>query len=300
MRIVMTGATAGIGFEAAKRLMVHDNTALIVAARAPETAPRPLKDGAELHAADLADLASVRSLAEALAAGPPIDALVLNAGLQCVSRRNSADGYELTFAVNHLAHYLLLRLLLPNLAPSARVVLTASGTHDPAEGAPLPPPRHAQVEFLAHPERDPEHDKRPYDAGRRAYTSSKLCNVMTARELARRTATARPDLAIASFCPGFTPGTGLARNYPWPVGPLFKFLGPLILRRGPGVSTPPLSGGLLATLVTSPDYAASRGDYYAVRGGKLIEKTPSELARNDSAAAALWNDSAALLHLPED
>lgn len=300
MRIVMTGATAGIGFEAAKRLMAREGTALIVAARAPETAPRPLKDGAELRAADLADLASVRRLGEALAAGPPIDALVLNAGLQCVSRRDSTDGYELTFAVNHLAHYLLLRLLLPNLAPAARVVLTASGTHDPAEGAPLPPPRHARVEYLAHPERDPAHDKRPYDAGRRAYTSSKLCNVMTARELARRTAADRPDLAIASFCPGFTPGTGLARSYPWPVGPLFKHLGPLILRRGAGVSTPALSGGFLATLVTSPDYAASRGDYYAVRGGQLTHKTPSTLAQDETAAAALWDDSATLLHLPAD
>ena len=84
-----------------------------------------------------------------------VDALVLNAGVVFpdVTGR-TVDGFETTFAVNHLAHYLLLRLLLPVLANRAIVVLTTSGAHDPANHAGLAPPRHADAELLAHPDRD--------------------------------------------------------------------------------------------------------------------------------------------------
>jgi NAD(P)-dependent dehydrogenase (short-subunit alcohol dehydrogenase family) len=70
-----------------------------------------------------------------------IDALVLNAGLiRADVDAGTVDGYEPTFAVNHLAHYLLLRLLLDRLADGARVVQTTSGTHDPAERSGFPAP----------------------------------------------------------------------------------------------------------------------------------------------------------------
>jgi NAD(P)-dependent dehydrogenase (short-subunit alcohol dehydrogenase family) len=94
--------------------------------------------------------------------GAPIDALVLNAGLSPHSDSNrTADGFETTFAVNHLAHYLLLRLLMPHLAPRTIVVLTTSSTHDPAAKTILPAPRHADAQMLAHPDRDPQHDAKP-------------------------------------------------------------------------------------------------------------------------------------------
>ncbi|MPZ54880.1 MAG: hypothetical protein GEU79_19505 [Acidimicrobiia bacterium] len=107
----------------------------------------------------------------------PVDALVLNAGmvLPDVTGR-TVDGFETTFAVNHLAHYLLLRLLLTALADQAIVVLTTSGTHDPANNAVLAPPRHADAELLAHPDRDTRVPK----AGEHAYTASRLCTVLTA------------------------------------------------------------------------------------------------------------------------
>jgi NAD(P)-dependent dehydrogenase (short-subunit alcohol dehydrogenase family) len=71
-----------------------------------------------------------------------IDALVLNAGR---AERPTVDGFEPTFAINHLAHYLLLRLLEDRLARRATVVLTTSSTHDPDPQAPIPPPRHADA-----------------------------------------------------------------------------------------------------------------------------------------------------------
>ena len=80
------------------------------------------------------------------------------------------------FAVNHLAHYLLLRLLLPKLAYGAKIVLTTSGTHDPAEKTIIPPPVHANAKMLAYPESDPDLDKNSTVAEGRAYSSSKLCN----------------------------------------------------------------------------------------------------------------------------
>jgi NAD(P)-dependent dehydrogenase (short-subunit alcohol dehydrogenase family) len=297
MRIVMTGATAGIGLEAAKRLLSGWPCTLIVAARNPRTAPALLQKQADLQPVDLASLDSVRAFAARLLDQAPADALVLNAGVQCVGPHKSADGYELTFAVNHLAHYLLARLLAPHLSEGGRIIITTSGTHDPLEETGMPAPRHADARQLAHPCRDPDADRCRGRAGRRAYTSSKLCNVMTARTLAMKLAASRRDVAICAFDPGLTPGTGLARHYRWPVGPLFRHVIPLIVWQSARVSTPSISGGLLAEIASAHGYEAARGDYFAVRGGRLVKTSPSLLARDDAASERLWNDSAALVGL---
>lgn len=292
MRIVMTGGTAGIGLVAARRLL-RDNGSLAIGARRPDRAPADFDRRVDLKPLDLADLEQVRAFADRVAQGPPIDALLLNAGLQNVTGGRSAQGYELTFAANHLAHHLLLRLLLPHMAPNGRIILTASGTHDPAEKTGMPPPHHADARRLAHPETDPERDASPGVAGRRAYSTSKLCNVMTVRELARRVAAERSDLMVAAFDPGFTPGTGLARDYPFPLSLVFRFVLPLVVR-GKRVSTPANSGRLLAQLATDPRWAGVRGDYIAIRGQGLETVPPSELARDAEACDRLWNDSEAL------
>jgi NAD(P)-dependent dehydrogenase (short-subunit alcohol dehydrogenase family) len=232
-----------------------------------------------------------------------VDALVLNAGGQINRIGKTVDGFETTFAVNHLAHYLLARLLLPQVVQGGRIVLTASGTHDPAAKTGMPPPRHADARKLATPSEDPERDGQTGVAGRRAYSASKLCNVMTARQLAVRHGAgagngllARPDLMIASFDPGFVPGTGLVREYPAAVDWAFRTILPLVMRSA-RVSTPEVSGSLLADLVLLDGYAQSRGDYWSVRQRQLRRVPPSELARNDAACTKLWDDSAVMVGL---
>lgn len=289
MFVVMTGATSGIGLYAARALL-RDGAAMVTGSRDPQQG-RAAIPRAAVERLDLGDLDSVRQFAAAV--DRPVGALLLNAGLQVTRPTRSAQGYELTFAANHLAHHLLLRLLLPRLAPNARVILTASGTHDPAERTGMPPPRHADADLLAFPERDPAGGGRGGQGLRRAYSTSKLCNVMTARELARRTAAERPDLMIASFDPAYVPATGLARDYP----AIIRWIAPRVVKRIAGserVSTPEVSGAHLARLVTAADYAGSRGHYWSVRSRQLVGIAPSMLARDDAACARLWDDSVRL------
>lgn len=296
MHIVMTGGSAGIGLHAAKALLETGDHKLAVGVRDEAKARLSLGPQPELLPLDLADLESVRRFADAIGTRGPIDALVLNAGLQTVSEQRSAQGYELTFATNHLAHYLLARLLLPAMAPGGRIVLTSSGVHDPEMKAPMPPPRHSDAKRLAFPETDPARDAREGVAGRRAYSSSKLCNLMTARELAVRLADDPRNLMTAAFDPAFTPGTSLARDYPAWADWLFRRMMPIMVR-GPLVSTPACSGGWLAALAADPAYAESRGDYWSVRGKRLVPAQPAQLARDPDSSRRLWDDSAALVGL---
>lgn len=126
-------------------------------------------------ALDLADTNNVRAYAKEWASKnwPPIQALLLNAGLQFPAElHKTAEGLEATFAINHVGHALLFHLLCPFLAPSARVVVTSSGTHDPAQKTGLPDAVYNTAEELAHPPASTINDP-----GRKRYSSSKLANI---------------------------------------------------------------------------------------------------------------------------
>ena len=248
-------------------------------------------------------LESVRSFASALdrhLGAAPIHALVLNAGLLLPNNHTrSADGFEATFAVNHLAHYLLLRLLLPRLAQGAVVLLTASSTHDPAEKTFPTPPRHAEVRWLAHPERDPSRELHPLIAGARAYAASKLCNVLTARALAAHPETTSRRLSVVAYDPGHTPGTGLVRNENVMIKFFWNPLAPALRVLLRGSNTPETAGDFLAKLALGQIRPPSGRVYAALRHGTLSWTEPSELARRDDVCDVLWRESAALVGLPE-
>ena len=138
--VLLTGGSSGIGFQAVAQLLQagHRLTVLCRDAATADRLRRQLSGRLQTILCDLADLASIEACADALlAAAGPIDSLVLNAGLQysgAAEPRWSVQGFELTIAVNHLAHQALLQRLLPLLlqGTAPRLVVTASEVHDPS------------------------------------------------------------------------------------------------------------------------------------------------------------------------
>jgi NAD(P)-dependent dehydrogenase (short-subunit alcohol dehydrogenase family) len=294
--IVMTGGSSGFGAIAVQRLARTD-IQLLIGARSPWRDFIPL---------DLTRLDSVRSFAESVRerlGDARIDALLLNAGMiQPRDTGRTADGYETTFAVNHLAHYLLIRLLMPVLADKARIVLTTSGTHDPATKASLATPRHADAELLAHPDRDPDRHSRPKQAGEHAYTASRLSNVLTARALHAHPDIQARQVTVVAFDPGQVFGTGLARDLALPLRIAWSVFGtPLgapLRRLKPEQNTRAAAGRALSHLALGTVTPPAGRTYAALRRGRLTWPDPSTLARRDDLAKALWTDSAHLVELP--
>jgi protochlorophyllide reductase len=281
---LVTGATSGLGRATAGLLAATPGWRVLIGVRDPvrgRAVAAGLGPDTGVVDLDLASFASVRSAAAQVAAGSrPVDVLVLNAGLQVPrADRASADGHELTFAVNHLGNYLLTRLLLPHLAPGGRVLAVGSGTHFGTlrKSGPFPRPRWDSPRALATPRGG---------SGQRAYATSKLATVYFARELARRC----PGIDVAVFDPGLLPATGLARAYPAPVRAAYRALTPL-LERLPGAQTPERAAAQLAALVTGPDGTSGR---YVERG---TEAPSSPESLDPGRARELWDVSAELVGL---
>lgn len=316
--VVVTGGNAGLGYECAKAIAASDrNWRVVLAVRGPEKGERAARaiaeetgnPGVEAMGLDLASLASVRSFAGELTRRddlPPLRAVVCNAGLQVVSGTTyTEDGFEETFGVNHLGHFLLANLLLRQLVAPARVVFVSSGTHDPKRKTGMPAPRYRGAAALANPERYPdsgEKDEGIGKVGTRRYTASKLCNAMCAYELDRRLragglSTSEGPIDANAFDPGAVPGTGLARDH----APLARFawdkgmarLVPVLRRLGVPFSTPEASGRALARLVTDPSLEGVSGRYFEVGG----EARSSEESYDREKARELWETSAALVGL---
>ena len=247
---------------------------------------------------ELGSLASVRSFAEAVKqrlGGEPIEALVLNAGAQYPpGDHRSPDGFEMTFAVNHLAHYLLARLLLPNLAERARLVITTSDTHDPA----LVPfgPKTLDIPLLAQP-------RAGRAGGLGAYSASKLCNLLTARGLAALDEVKARQIRVIAYNPGLTLGTSLQRASPVRrlvmAGPVGRGLLRLVSRFRPAFypGTPERAGEALAQLVLGTVMPPEGRLYASLVRAELTYPDPSELARSDEARDRLWRESAAMVGL---
>ena len=138
--VIITGANTGLGLECARAILARDESWHIVLAvrdvsrGAAAVAELGAPDRCTVLACDLASLASVHAFTTAVAAAglPALHAVVCNAGLQVVSGlQMTADGVEITFGVNHLGHFALIEGLRAQLVAPARIVMVASGTHDP-------------------------------------------------------------------------------------------------------------------------------------------------------------------------
>lgn len=297
--IVMTGGSAGFGAVAVDLLSRESDVHLLIGARtaSPDFIP-----------VDLACLDSVRAFAEAVQerlGDTGIDVLALNAGSILPSDAvRTDDDIEATFAVNHLAHYLLVRLLMPSFAEEARIVITTSGTHDPALRTGLEAPRHADADLLAHPDRDPDRHLTPQRAGQHAYSASKLCNVLTVRALRVHPDIRARHITALAYDPGQVFGTGLVRSLPRPRRIAWSVFGTVLgapLRRFDRTMNTRVAAGIaLASLVSGRTTPPPGRCYAALRSGRLIFPDPSTLARRDDVARALWNNSARMVGLAVD
>jgi NAD(P)-dependent dehydrogenase (short-subunit alcohol dehydrogenase family) len=294
---IITGATGGLGLQCARSLLGRDPAWHVVlavrdvarGAEAVRGLGRP--DRCTVMELELASLASVeRFLGAYRAAGlPPTGAVICNAGTQVVSGvRFTEDGFEATFATNHLGHFALVHGLLGDLAPAARIVVVSSDTHDPARRTGMPAPRYTTADALADPPAAERHDSAR--AGRRRYTTSKLCNVLFAYELHRRLAADPRGITVIAFNPGLMPGSGLAREYSKPQQLVWRHVLPA-LRFLPQVRSTAESGRDLAALAADPRFASAGGTY--VDGRK---PTASSVDSRDPAKALdLWETSVRLI-----
>jgi short chain dehydrogenase len=213
---------------------------------------------------DLSRLADVRAAAttarDLLTSGGvrPLRGLVANAGLVSTDvRRASADGYELTFAVNHLAHAQLIGDLLGSFATPGRLVLVGSDTYRAGRIKQLmgvQPARWRDPAELAQPV--PATAKAGLGDAAIAYSTSKLAVLYYAHELQRRAGDA---IGVSVFEPGWMPGTGLGREAPAALQVLGRGL-----QRLPGMATPARSGPILASIVLDDQWAQLRGGAYVV------------------------------------
>lgn len=267
---LITGASSGIGLYTAEGIAAAGARTLLVCRnreRGEQAVERVRKktgnDQVELLQADLASKSSIRALGAAVESRcKTLHVLINNAGVINMARRETPDGLEETFAVNHLAYYhLTLRLLdlLKRSAP-ARVVNVASTMH-----------RFARLNF------DDLENKKRY-AGFRAYNESKLANVLFTRELARR-----------------LEGTGVTVNCAHPGGVASNFgtnngrLAASVLRvAAPFLRTPEKGAETSVWLATAPEVEGVTGGYFT----NCKQATPSRAARDEAAAKRLWEISA--------
>ncbi len=290
--IVMTGATSGIGAQAVKQLAASPDTLILTGVRGHGRTV----SGAEVFPLDLASLASVRAFADDIKqrlGNAKIEMLVLNAGAQFPRGQRSVDGFEMTFATNHLSHYLLARLLMPDMAVGGRLVLTTSDTHDPAV-IPIGP-RTLNPEELAHP-------STTGSGGMRAYAASKLCNLLTARSFAALDAVKAKNIQVIAYNPGLTGGTSLGNLPPFVRFLLLHVVRPMLhvvsLFQPPFyMGTPERAGEALAGLASGKVTPPPGRVYASLVKGKLTFPDPSELARSDEARDQLWRESAVMVGL---
>jgi NAD(P)-dependent dehydrogenase (short-subunit alcohol dehydrogenase family) len=300
--VLITGPTGGLGKAAtlaiASRPAAQRPDLLLIGRTGQaltEVAEQARATGATVHeiGCDLARLADVRNagkqVEDLLASGAvrPLRGLVANAGIMSADTHSaSADGYELTFAVNYLAHAQLIGDLLDSFAAPARVVLLGSNTY------------HQNIfrRILKVPPavwRDPTELARPaapdvpatFEQSGIAYSNSKLAILYYAHELQRRSPT---GITVTVFEPGFMPGTGLSRDH----GPAMQRIGRLV-ERIPGVSSPTRSGPALASIVLDDRWAHLRDGAFVV---KEDERDVQPFANDPAREARLWDATAELLN----
>ena len=274
---IVTGANTGIGKETAvglasrgARVVITSRDAERGAAAVTDIRGRTGSAEVDAMALDLASFASIHSFAaDFLGRFDRLDVLVNNAGLVQRRRTETADGFETTFGVNHLGHFLLTTLLLDRIQASApaRIVVVSSDAHRQAR-------RGLDFEDL-----QSQRSYRPFAV----YAKSKLANIYFARELARRLE--GRAVTANSLHPGFV-GSRFARD--GDTGILGNIL--MVVAR-PLALSPEAGARTSVWLATSPEVEGFTGGYFA----KCAPVEPTAIAQDDEAARRLWAVSEELI-----
>ncbi|KAB8316458.1 protochlorophyllide reductase [Tolypothrix campylonemoides VB511288] len=311
--VVITGASSGVGLYAAKALsqrgwhVVMACRDLAKAEKAAQTVGMP-QDSYTLMHIDLASLESVRQFVKDFrASGKSLDALVCNAAIYMPLLKEplrSPEGYELSVATNHLGHFLLCNLMLEDLKHSSssdrRLVILGTVTHNPDElGGKIPPrPDLGNLDGFAAGFKEPISmiDGKKFEPVK-AYKDSKVCNVLTMRELHRRYHEST-GITFTSLYPGCVAETPLFRNH----YPLFQKLFPKFQKYiTGGYVSQDLAGERVAAVVADPEYKQS-GAYWSwgnrqKKNGKSFVQKVSPQARDDEKGDRMWELSAKLVGL---
>ena len=311
--VIITGTSSGVGLWSAKALADKGWYVVMACRNIPKTEKAAESIGISKNnymvlPIDLGSLVSVRDfVAKFRATGRSLDALVVNAAIYLPLIKEplrSPEGFELTMATNHLGHFLLCNLLLEDMKQSSygdrRMVILGTVTHNPDElGGKIPPqPDLGNLEGFAKGFTAPISmaNGKKFEPVR-AYKESKVCNILTMRELHRRYH-ATTGITFTSLYPGCVADTPLFRNH----YPLFQKLFPLFQKNiTKGYVTQELSGQRVAAVVADPEYRQS-GAYWSwgnrqKQDGKSFVQTVSPQARDDERAAKMWDLSMQLVRL---
>lgn len=274
--VLVTGASSGLGLHVAIQIARLGGEVLMTAreARRGDAAAREVRrrsgsDAISLLLCDFALQADVRRLAsEVHGRHARLHVLVNNAGAVSADRKLTPDGLEQTFAVNHLGYFLLTNLLLDLLERSA-------------------PSRVVNVSSVAHRRGDLDFENLQYERGgyaiMKAYSRSKLANVLFTSELARRLS--GRGVTVNAIHPGAV-ATNIWSRAPWFARPLLAIAKRFML-------SPEDAARAIVRLAASPDVEGRTGGYYE----RVEQVRPSPLAEDEALARRLWDESARLVQL---
>ena len=299
--VIITGGNSGLGYYCAQAIaQSKQDWHIIIASR---NLPRVEEAVQQLTAEtnysfiegmtlDLASLASVRQFVQDFQTREhsPLEAIVCNAGVQIVSgTRYTENGFEMTFGVNHLGHFLLVNLLLPQLSDRSRIVFVSSDTHNPETNTGMPHPNYQDANALAFPTGD-DNQMDIRTVGRVRYTTSKLCNLLCTYELSRRLQKQQSKITVNAFNPGLMLDTKLSRDYSESErSALRATLSASTLEQSRDSQ---VMGSALARLILDPALLMVTGRYF----DGLKEIRSSDESYDEQKAVELWETSVGLTH----
>ncbi len=293
--IVITGGNSGLGLETAKILATDKSNKLILGCRDLKKAQVEAEiiktatgnKNIYILPLDLSSFQSVKNFAVQLKQSTDkIDALVCNAGLQITKGTQvTKEGFEMTFGVNHLGHFLLTNLLLPAIDKmEGRIIIVSSGTHF------NPPIWQSSMfgipgaEYLGWKKQSAPDNYETYPESKRGYAryaTSKLCELMFGYELNRKLTETKSKITVNVFDPGLMPGSGLAREGAAIEQWAWRNIMP-VLRIFNGVNSIKTSAKHMSLLITGTQFSKVTGQYF-----EELKQRPSSV---DSYKKDLWND----------